>query len=152
MLTMGMSLEPNNDFGFTSQMERRWVHLDTTQRPHKESNPIEVAEYAIVNKIVHEHAFAWWVPKFIKRRDRNISKLKTRKFIQRSHKFGIQVPQTIKRALEMDKETGTTFWFDTINKEMKNNKSAFDILESFKNGGKVPPGYSKITSHMIFDI
>ena len=31
----------------------------------KESNPIEVAEYAISNKLVHEPDFAWWVPKFI---------------------------------------------------------------------------------------
>ena len=118
----------------------------------KESNPIYVAEYAIANKIEHEPAFAWWVPKFIKRRDRNVFKLKTRKFIQRSHKFGIEVPRTIKRALEIGKETGTTFWFDAINKEMKNNKSAFDILESSEIGGKVPPGYTKITCHMIFDI
>jgi hypothetical protein len=29
-------------------------------------------------------------------------------------KFGIEVPKTIKRALELDKETGTTFWADAI--------------------------------------
>ena len=49
-----------------------WIPL----KDLKESNPIEVAEYAIANKIMHEPAFAWWVPKFIKRRDRNVFKLK----------------------------------------------------------------------------
>ena len=28
----------------------------------KESNPVEVAEYAVGAKIVSEPAFAWWVP------------------------------------------------------------------------------------------
>jgi hypothetical protein len=27
----------------------------------KESNPVEVAEYAVANKIDDEPAFAWWV-------------------------------------------------------------------------------------------
>jgi Reverse transcriptase (RNA-dependent DNA polymerase) len=125
-----------------------WIPL----KDIKESNPIEVAEYAIANKLIHEPAFAWWVPKVIKRRDRNVFKVKARKFIQRTHKFGIEVPKTIKRALEIDKETGTDFWFQAICTEMKNNASAFDILELVENGGIVPPGYTKITCHMIFDI
>ena len=87
-----------------------WIPL----KDLKESNPIEVAEYAIANKLVHEPAFAWWVPKFIKRHDRNVFKLKTRRHIQRTHKFGIEVPRTIKRALEIDQETGTDFWYKAI--------------------------------------
>ena len=47
-----------------------WIPL----KDIKESNPIEVAEYAVANKLVSEPAFAWWVPKFIKRRDRNVFK------------------------------------------------------------------------------
>ena len=125
-----------------------WIPL----KDLKESNPIEVAEYAIANKLVHEPAFAWWVPKFIKRRDRNVFKLKTRRLIQRTHKFGIEVPRTIKRALEIDQETGTDFWYKAIGKEMTNNASAFEILDFIEAGGVVPPGYTKITCHMIFDI
>ena len=35
----------------------KWVALkDLT-----ESNPVELAEYAVANKIYHELAFAWWV-------------------------------------------------------------------------------------------
>jgi hypothetical protein len=40
----------------------------------KESYPVEVAEYAIANKISEEPAFAWWVNDVIKRRNRIISK------------------------------------------------------------------------------
>ena len=34
---------------------------------------------------------------------------------------------------------------------MTNNASAFEILDSSEAGGVVPPGYTKITCHMIFD-
>jgi hypothetical protein len=76
-------------------------------------------------------------------------KVKSRKHVLRTHKFGIEIPRTIKRALEIDAETGTDFWRKAIEKEMKNNATAFDILEG---GSNAPPGYTKITCHMIFDI
>jgi hypothetical protein len=44
-----------------------WEHL----RNLKESNPIQVAEYAIANKLLEEAAFAWWVPQVIKQNDEN---------------------------------------------------------------------------------
>ncbi len=43
----------------------------------KESNPVEVAEYAVVNRIAEEPAFKWWVPHVIKRGNRIISKVKS---------------------------------------------------------------------------
>ena len=41
-----------------------WVAL----KDMKESFPVETAEYAVANKIVHEPAFAWWVPETLRRR------------------------------------------------------------------------------------
>ena len=43
-------------------------------------------------------------------------------------KFGVELPKTVERTLEIDKETGTTFWADTIAKEMKTVFAAFEIL------------------------
>lgn len=43
-------------------------------------------------------------------------------------KFGVQLPKTVERVLESNKETGTTFWADTIAKEMKTVFVAFEIL------------------------
>jgi hypothetical protein len=48
---------------------------------------------------------------------------------QRSHKFEIYVPKTVEEALKIDQETYTTFWRDAIQKEMTNNKVAFQILD-----------------------
>jgi hypothetical protein len=53
----------------------RWVRLEDL----KESNPVELAEYAVGNKLTNEPAFRWWVPYTIKKRDRIVSKIKTRK-------------------------------------------------------------------------
>jgi hypothetical protein len=51
-----------------------WVPL----KDLKESNPIELAEYAVANKLVSEPAFAWWVPVVLRQRDQNIMKIKSR--------------------------------------------------------------------------
>ena len=44
----------------------------------KEASPIELAEYAVANKIDKEPAFAWWVPYTLKKRQRIISKVKAK--------------------------------------------------------------------------
>jgi hypothetical protein len=106
-----------------------------------------VAEYAVANKIASEPAFAWWVPKMLRQRDRCIMKVKKR-YLRCTHKFSIEIPKTVKRALDIDQETQTDFWRKAIEKEMKNVSPAFQILED----GWIPPGNTKIIWHMIFDV
>ncbi len=113
----------------------------------KESYPIDVAEYAVNNKIASEPAFAWWVPHVLRKRDRIIKKVKTRYF-RRTHKYGIELPKTVEEALAIDERTGTDFWRKAIEKEMRNVQVAFEVRED----GVAPVGYKEITCHMIFDI
>jgi hypothetical protein len=82
---------------------------------------------------------------------RSISTVDTQDFIPQlnTHKFGIELPKTVGEALEVDRKTGTTYWYDSIQKEMRNNAIAFEFLEP---GGSIPIGYTKITLHMVFDI
>ena len=114
----------------------------------KESNPVQVAEYAVANKLAGEPAFVWWVKDVLRRRERIISKVKSR-YHKRTHKFGIQVPKTVKEALQLDSDTGTDLWRKAIEKEMKAVQPAFKFLD---NDEKVPIGYQFITCHMIFDV
>ena len=44
----------------------------------KESNPVEVAEFAIANGYANEPAFKWWVNHVIKKTSRIIGKMKSR--------------------------------------------------------------------------
>ena len=114
----------------------------------RESYPLQVAEYAVANKIDNEPAFAWWVPYVLRKRDRILSKVKSRKYWVRTHKFGIRLPKTVEEALQIDEETGTDFWRKAIEKEMKNVMPAFHFPED----GKAPVGYKPITVHMVFDL
>jgi hypothetical protein len=117
----------------------------------KESHPIETSEYAKTIGVNHEPAFNWWIPYVLKKRDRIILLVKKRNpgFLKRTHKFGIEVPKTVKDALEIDRRNGNTFWADAIAKEMKDVHVAFKIL---LNRQSAPIGYQKIPCHMIFDI
>jgi hypothetical protein len=113
----------------------------------KESHPVQVAEYALTNKIVEEPAFAWWVKKVLRKRDRIIRKVKSR-YWQRTHKYGVLVPKSVDEALRLDRDSGTDLWTKAIEKEMKNIEPAFE----FRDDDVMPVGYQHIDCHMIFDV
>jgi hypothetical protein len=94
----------------------------------KESNPVELAEYAVANRIADEPAFNWWVPHVLKKRNRIISKVKKR-YWRTTHKFGIKLPKSVEEALEIDKITGTDFWATAIKKEMSRVKIAWEAKD-----------------------
>ena len=120
-----------------------WVPL----KDLKDSNCVELAEYAVASQIADEPAFAWWVRKILRRRDVIIKKVKTR-YWKRTHKFGIELPKSVKEAYAIDRRTGTDFWRTAIEKEMKNNALAFE----FRDGDEMPVGHKHIDCHMVFDI
>ena len=70
-----------------------WVKL----KDLKDSNPVELAEYAVANLIANEPAFKWWVPLTLKKRNRVIANVKS-KYWRTTHKFGIRVPKSINEA------------------------------------------------------
>ena len=44
--------------------------------------------------------------------------------------FGIEVPNTVKEALEMDKKNGNNIWREAIEKEMKKVKVASKLTDN----------------------
>ena len=50
-----------------------------------------------------------------------------------THKYGIEIPKSVKRAKEIDEFNQNTFWWDAIMKEMRN------VLPAFEEWGKQPP-------------
>ena len=69
--------------------------------------------------------------------------------IKRSSKFGIKIPSSVEEALQFDKDNGDTFWYDAINKEIKNVKVAFHLIGEDESP---PPGSKRIPYHIIFDV
>ena len=121
-----------------------WIPLKTL----KESNPVELAEYAISRGIQDEAAYAWWVPYTIKKQNR-IIKLVQHRSTKKQLKFGVQVPQSVKEALELDRKNGNHLWSDAINKDLKNVIVAFKLLSE---GERAPVRSTKIPYHIIFDV
>ncbi len=70
----------------------------------KESHPLETAEYPKTLGIDHKPAFDWWVPYILKNQDQITSMVheRTTCYFKRTHKFGIEVPKTVKEALDWD--------------------------------------------------
>jgi hypothetical protein len=129
-------------------MERHSTSWDNLA-DHKESHPIETAEYTKILGIDHEPAYNWWVPCVLRKRDCIIFLVRKHSphYLKRTHIFGIEVPKTIKEALVLDKKNGNTFWADAIAKEMKDVCVAFKIL---LDGKSAPIGFQKIPCHTWF--
>ena len=110
---------------------------------------MQLSEYAVASKITDEPAFAWWVPFTLRKRDRIISKIKSKYWV-RTHKFGIKIPKNLKEAIAFDLENGDTLWWDAICKEMRNVRPAFEVWD--KSVADLPPGYQEVKCHLIFDV
>ena len=122
-----------------------WVDL----KDLKDSHPVLLAEYAVANKLVSEPAFSWWVPYTLKKKDRIIKAMKKKRYFRKMEKFGLELPKTVQRALEIDRETGTKFWEEAIRKEVGTVKPALDIKEK---GDTPPVGSTLIDLTIVFDI
>ena len=88
-----------------------WIQL----KDKKDSNPVEVAEYAVANHIQDKPEFSWWDPKLLRWRNLIISKVKS-KYWRETIKFGTHLPKTIEEALWFDKEAGNYYWERALNK------------------------------------
>jgi hypothetical protein len=113
-----------------------WIPL----KDAKDSHPVQLAEYAIAHDLQDRPVCAWWVPFVMKKRDRIIAKIKSKYWI-RTHKYGIEIPKSVKHAQELDQKNGNTLWWDAIMQEMKNVRIAF---EKFKGEKKdLPIGFNR---------
>jgi hypothetical protein len=70
--------------------DTRWLPLKVV----KESDPEELAEYAVINRIEKELAFKW-VPYTLRKQDRIKKKVKT-KYRRMTHKFSIWLPKMLR--------------------------------------------------------
>jgi hypothetical protein len=113
----------------------------------KETNGIEVEQYARANQLIDEPAFNWRAPYYLKKLSRLI-KMSESIHISKGYKFGIMIPNTIEEAIALDIENGNTFWQDAIKKEAGGVCIAFEIQED----GKPPLGFKHVQLMMIIDI
>ena len=75
----------------------------------KDSYPVPLADYSVVNKLQDKPEFSLWVPYTLKKRIAIISKIKS-KFWKKTHKYGIQIPINVKEEKAIDTENGNKLW------------------------------------------
>ena len=114
---------------------RQWIDLKIS----KESNPVQVVEYVTARNIAEEPALAWWVPYVLRKQDVIVSAV-TSRVRKTSHKYGTELPTSVKHAIEINRKNGNTLWQDALSKEMDNVCVAFEILG---------PG---MKGHLVFDV
>ena len=68
---------------------------------------------------------------------------------QTKHKYGIEIPTSVKHVKELDQKEGNDFWMKTLAKEMFNIGVAFEI---FEQGWKSPHGWHLVTGHLLWDV
>ena len=85
--------------------------------------------------------------------NRIIAKIKS-KYWEKTHKYGIRIPKSVKEAWEIDAENEAAGievpkWWDAVMKEMKNVRIAF---EEYEGEVKDLVGYQMVRCHIIFDV
>ena len=105
----------------------------------------------MAQEIYHDPAFKLWVKAVLKKRMRVISLVKriNARYLNKTHKFVIEVPKSVAQAYTLDKKNGNNLWENAIAKDMKDVRPTFKKLE---DGEIVPIGYQRVNCHMIFDI
>ena len=129
-----------------------WVDL----KHLTDSNPIELAKYAVANRIQEEPAFKWWVSEALRTRNIIIAKVKG-KYWKPGHKYGVRLPHSVQEALAIERETGTDFWWKAIQKELSKVMVALEFDESMtpeqlRQDKSAYVGFQEIACHMIFDV
>ena len=123
----------------------------------KDSDLIEVVEFAIANQLDQEPTFAWWMRDALRHKNCIVSKVKSCHW-KTTHKCGIQLPHSVEEALELDHESNTGYWAKAIAKENKQVKVSWHAMDGATPNdvcnGKVKEltGCQEIKCHMIFDL
>ncbi len=117
----------------------------------EESHPVQTTEFAVVQWVDHEPAFNFCVDQVLKKHGRIISLVKKRnaRYLKKTHKFCIKMTKTMAEAYMLNKKNENTLWVDAIDKEMKEVKVSFEVLE---DGERVSVRYQHVPMYMVFDV
>ena len=67
----------------------------------------------------------------LKKRDKIIVRVRKEqtRYLKKSNKFGIELPQTVEQVVNMDTKIDSIFWADAISKELENIKETLRLYQ-----------------------
>jgi hypothetical protein len=63
--------------------------------------------------------------------------------------FGVEIPNNVKRALEMDKENGNNLWQASIDKELE-MINQFQSFQQLNKGKQLSPDFKPVPYFIVF--
>jgi hypothetical protein len=122
----------------------------------KLDDPFSLAEYAVQNGLLGKDGWKS-LQRFAKNKKKLIRMTKIMKAQMgktQMYKYGIEVPYSYKRALAIDKETGTTSWHLSMKKELDDidSYSTFENMGRISDGAQAPKDHQRVRVHFVYDI
>ena len=99
--------------------------------------------------IYQEPVFAFRVPNVTKKKNKIISKFKS-KYWTHTHKYEVRIPESVKEVILLDKSNDNTLWWEEIFQEMKNVRIDFEPYEG--NVEDLPTVYQELICHIIVNV
>ena len=128
---------------------KKWMTLDDLQM----ADPHLAIDYAVQNELQHDVEFGW-VPEYTNF-DFDIVEMvqayKAAKELKVKFKFGVEVPSSTKRALEIDRENGNQAWGEAIKLELS-QILGYRVFNVLQHGELMPKGYQRIPYHIVYDV
>ena len=122
-------------------MDDLWLH-----------DPISLIKYGEQHHLTKKPGWEWITPYMPKEEElqQMVNALAASKKEGPCYKFGVRVPNSVKEALELDKENDNTLWFEAIQTELKQicDYNMFHVVEN----GISLSGYKCIPYHIVFDM
>ena len=112
----------------------------------RKDDPLEMVKYAYDHNLTEISGWKWAkkykrsAKHFIRMMARVRHAQKTASQGRNKFKFGIQVPNSVRHAEQLDKEAGNTLWADAIKKELA-EIDEYDVFKPLPLGVKAPHGY-----------
>lgn len=131
-------------------MEQSWVQANALRM----DRPQVVVDYASKRQLLEHPDFQWVSKEYPE--SKQVSTVLRAMAANRGDygpkfKFGVQVPNSPRHAMELDKRNRDNLWKESMDKELKqiNDYETFIVLEDHE---PLPEGYRKIPYHMVFDV
>jgi hypothetical protein len=112
-------------------------------------DPFLVTRFALENQLTIEPGWTW-TKEFVGSLSIIHQACKVSRFMK-TIKFGVEVPQSTKKAFEMDHVEGNNLWRESMQIEIDqlHAHETFIVLEEHQN---IPSGYKRIPYHSIYDV
>ena len=135
----------------------KWEDNTITREPLSviaTDDPVSCALYAKEHGLLNKHG--WTRFKRIAKNEKKLKRMVNQACLKSVrhgviYQFGVQVPRSVKQALQLDEKNGNNAWRDAIRAEL----SQLQDYETFRDMGKnykFPQGYTKICCHFVFAI